>query len=267
MKENTNITKALDELSVDELLSAINGSDECRDFERSEYIERLNTVLKEEKTESINSDILTFAHAAAKDTTAFFDTFIDHPYASYRKVKIDKDTGDYELVSALARITFEQVARKYKDTYKQNLARSERYVGMISRFTYNLYRKTHKELLDGLDCDSAVKKYTGKVTSKIGEYDFSSTGNDALCRQLNAIVAHILPEDYTQMSFKNADVRYILTGFANAKEGEIKYAGEALVTRLIWDAVKVRKATAQYAENTKSIKGIKVKETAPATVA
>ena len=248
MNENTTIANLTEEnlkaMTIEERLDALNNTS-SKDL-AYKIQTGLESDLKAENEENVKLAVETFAHEAARDVDNFFACFIKAPYAPVRKLKQDKDSGEWSIVPAQKRISFTQVDHKYGEENKgQTIANTKYYVGMIARFTNNLYRAKAGELSEGVGKEQAIVRVQYNGTDEQKEYDFSGCSIGKLAEQLDAIVKTIMPEG-KEIKTVRADVRYIMTAFATAKEGKVKTMNEQRVTLAIFDALRVRMESKAY---------------------
>lgn len=250
----TNAVEAVDltALSLDEVLANLN---EATEVETAETLKAYITeAIKNENKEALALSIETFAHTAHRDPALFWEAFIEEPKSPTRKLVQSEETGEWTIEAGNGRrICFCEVDAKYQEEYKQTMANSPRYVGMLGRFVHNLY----SDVCDGLKVTEKgvaplIKvTYKGTEEVKVEEYDFSGHSVKALTDQLNAIVKTIMPEGGALL-MRGADVRYIREGYTKAKEGKVTTAKERIVMNLIFDALKVRKGGNAYVIESKA---------------
>ena len=238
--KKTNI-ETVETMTIEEKLAALNKAveEKASDEIISDLVVSINNALKERNKDNVAERIGALAAMARDNRAIFWATFLENPYATVQRLSSNKDTNGYVLNDGRRRIRFEQVDTAYGDRYDgETIARSKRYVGMIARFTHNLYRAECKELSEGGAAVVHVN-FNGKAEAKTAEYDFSGYSNGALQSQLDAIANVILP-DNMGIHLVKADVRYVRTAFAQVKEGKVKTMDEKTVSNLIFDAIAVR---------------------------
>lgn len=232
--------------SISELLEMLNDADTTTQVNALK--KALTERIKEDNKEAKKIALQTFANTADRDEKLFWDCFIDAPYAPTKRLVQDDETNEWEIKDGQTRLTFEDVDKVYGEKRDgKTIARSKRYVGMISRFTHNLYSATCNGLSEEAEkCAKVVKvKFKGDEAATIEEFDFSGNSTKDLQAQLNAILKTIMPEGGAFL-LKKSDVRYIREGFTKANEGKVTTARESTVSKLIWDAVKVCKSGKPY---------------------
>ena len=125
---------------INEMLDALNAE------KNADQAETLRVALEEElksaNKQAVEDAVKNLVVSAHRDANAFWDLFLADPYATgIQKLKRNVDEKKWEIVNGKRRIRFAQVDSAYQATYEgKSLARSKRYVGMIARFTDNLYR-------------------------------------------------------------------------------------------------------------------------------
>lgn len=251
---NTTATEVIDltVYSASELLEMLNDAETTA--QANTLKKALAECLKEQNKEAKKIALQTFANTAERDEDLFWECFIEKPYAPTQKLTQNDETSEWEIKDGQTRLTFEEIDRTYGATRDgKTIARSKRYVGMIARFAHNLYLNTCDGLGEEADKDAKPirVKFRGDDATTIEEFDFSGHSTANLQTQFNAILKTIMPEGGAFL-MRKADVRYIREGFTNAKEGKVVTARESTVSKLIWDAVKVRKSGKAYEVNSKA---------------
>lgn len=232
--------------SVSEILEMLNDAETTA--QANTLKKALTERLKEDNKEAKKTALQTFANTAGRDESLFWECFIEAPYAPTQRLVQNEETAEWEIKDGKTRITFEDIDKVYSETHDgQTIARSKRYVGMVARFTHNLYAATCNGLSEEAEkCAKVVKvKFKGDEATTIEEFDFSGNSTKDLQNQLNAIIKTIMPEGGAFL-MKKSDVRYIREGFTKANEGKVTTARESAVSKLIWDAVKVCKSGKPY---------------------
>ena len=245
--ENTNTIIIAEGMSIEEKLELLNA--EKNREAAGKLIASISEDLKAENKETIKTAVETFAHEAARDLSNFFATFLSDPYVTVRRLKESKEDGTFSIVDGIRQVSFAEVDSVYgKENHGMTIAQSKRYVGMIARFTHNLYLNLCGDLSVKTP-DGKGKVTVHKYNGQDDVYDFSGYSINKLQEQLNTIVQTIMPEG-ERIPMVKADVRYLLAVNQKEKNGTrdvtLVTSNEKTIMNRIFKAMGIRKANHAY---------------------
>lgn len=242
--ENTAAALVIPE-TIDGILDALNAEKDVSNA--NQYMNALREAVKQENNAALRRAVSDFASSAAADLDGFWKMFLGNPYVTIQAVKQDKE-GKWILADRRRSVLFSDIDKVYGEQNDgRTIARAVRYVGMISRFAYNLYANTGAEYSDGVNSGGkvTVKTYAAGQL-KTEEYNFTGSSISKLQEQLNAIVKTILPETIT-VNMVKADVRYILDKVRRVGDGSVTVKDkDKFVMGAIFEAVRIRYAGKAY---------------------
>lgn len=152
-------------------------------------------------------------------------------------METDKDTGEFIIIERPRQIGFKQLDNAFAEANpeKKTLANSMRYYGMISLFVHNLACNITEDLSEEAH-KVTVPEFHGKQET---EFDFSACSMTGLEKQLNAIVAAILPQELAPKMLK-ADVKVIRLACVQDKMLRFTIQNESRIINMIFNAIKIR---------------------------
>lgn len=205
--------------------------------------EKLKAENGEAKTEYIKALLST-------DKITMFNTFIDVPCYTVKRLTNDKDTGDFVLVDGKRQLNFAQLDSAYeKENDGNTLANAKNYHRMVANFTHNIGVKIAGDLSEDKDVKKVcIPVYQGE---KETEVDFSKASITALETQLNAIVTTILPNEICAKMLRS-DVRAICQAATQEKMLCFTLKNEIRILNSIFNAIRIRKNNEAYTLESKA---------------
>lgn len=251
MKNAENLNKTASQL-VEELNAMITGADQ---IDGELFVNKeidTEKVIKAENTAATRARIDALLDKSREE---MFVDLLENPFIpGLVRLKRDKQTGHYELVAAKKQLSFPALEKAYQVKMSKehnadgspipnknvSLSRDDRYTVMVSLFIDNIARAIAGDI-----ASPAPQLSKAMAARRATEVDFTAATNTAMVKQLNTIVAAILPETM-EVKMIAADVKAIKQAATKEKFMEFTMNKETAMMGKIFLAIGIRRAGKAY---------------------